>query len=219
VPWGGKDERGPDLIAHDGAGWPGIAAALHESYRRSWPASVWMCGQPVSGCAAVLAAGLPRPTVTVVVVDLIEISAENRDAVLAVRVAPEQERFVGSVRAALRDAAEFPQGNPWYRAVYAGPEPVGFVMISWDVRPEPPHLIGPWFLWKLLIDHRHQGRGYGRDVVGQVADLVRAHGGRELLTSYVPETGGPARFYQRLGFIPTGRPDVNGEVIVKLALT
>jgi GNAT superfamily N-acetyltransferase len=85
--------------------------------------------------------------------------------------------------------------------------------------PGTPAPHRPWFLWKLLIDHRHQGRGYGRDVVGQVADLVRAHGARELLTGYVPETGEPARFYQRLGFTPTGRPDVNGEVIVKLALT
>lgn len=92
-------------------------------------------------------------------------------------------------------------------------------MISWDVHPEPPHLIGPWFLWKLLIDHRHQGHGYGRQVVRQVAALVRAHGARELLTSYLPETGGPAGFYQRLGFTHTGRSDVNGEVIVKLALT
>ena len=151
-------------------------------------------------------------------VSLVEIADWNREAVLALRVAPEQERFVGSVRGALAEAAEYPNANPWYRAVYAGKEPVGFVMVSWNVPPRPPEIIGPWFLWKLLINQQYQGRGYGAQVVRQVADLVWAEGGAELLTSYVPQPGGPAGFYHRLGFVPTGELDSNGEVIVRLAL-
>ena len=151
-------------------------------------------------------------------VTLAEISGANREAVLALRVAPEQERFVGSVRDALADAAEYPHAKPWYRAVFAGGEPAGFVMVSWNCEPQPPEIIGPWFLWKLLIDERYQGRGYGSEVVQQIAELVRADGATELLTSYVAEDGGPAGFYQRLGFVPTGELDVNGEVIVRLAL-
>jgi hypothetical protein len=50
--------------------------------------------------------------------------------VVALHVATEQEQVVGSVRRALADAAEYPQTKPWYRAVYAGDEPVGFVRIS-----------------------------------------------------------------------------------------
>jgi diamine N-acetyltransferase len=152
------------------------------------------------------------------VVTLAEITDENREAVLAVRVAPEQERFVGSVLSALADAAEYPHARPCYRAVYAGSKPAGFVMMSWNVEPQPPEIVGPWFLWKLLIDERHQGRGYGREVVRQVAELVRAEGATELLTSYVPLDGGPAGFYKRLGFVPTGECDGNGEVIVRLVL-
>lgn len=76
----------------------------------------------------------------------------------------------------------------------------------------------PWFLWKLLIDKRHQGRGYGSEAVRQVARLVRAGGAIELLTSYVPENGGPSGFYRRLRFEPTGELDANGEVIVRLLL-
>jgi diamine N-acetyltransferase len=125
-----------------------------------------------------------------VVVKLVELTDKNREAALALRVAPGQERFVGgSVRDALADAAEYPYAKPWYRVVCAGTEPVGFVMISWNVEPQPPEIIGPWFLWKLLIDRRHQGRGFGSEVVRQVADLVRAQGAAELLTSVVPGTG------------------------------
>ena len=151
-------------------------------------------------------------------VTLREIADDNRDAVLALSVAPEQERFVSSVRKSLDDAAKYPQANPWYRAVYVGVEPVGFVMVSWNVAPRPPHIVGPWFLWKLLIDRRYQGRGYGTDVVRQIAAIVRAQGGTELLTSYVPADDGPAPFYARLGFVPTGELDGAGEVIARLAL-
>jgi diamine N-acetyltransferase len=122
-------------------------------------------------------------------------------------------------RGMLADAVTNPHAKPWYRAVYAGEEPVGFVMISWNCEPQPPEIMGPWFLWKLLIDKRHQGRGYGAEVVRQVAELVRAEGATELLTSIVPGDGGPTGFYQRLGFVPTGDVDVNNEAIVRLALT
>jgi diamine N-acetyltransferase len=149
-------------------------------------------------------------------VTLRELTDDNRSDVLALRVATGQERFVGTVAEALEDADDFPQASPWYRAVYAGDEPVGFVMLSWDCVPQPPEIIGPWFLWKLLIDRRHQGRGYGRDVVRQIADLVGAAGGEELLTSYVAGDGGPGGFYGRLGFVPTGDVDSEGEIILRL---
>lgn len=151
-------------------------------------------------------------------VTLVGITDRNREAVLAMRVAPEQERFVGSVHGALEEAAEYPHAKPWSRAVYAVDEPIGFVMVSWNVEPQPPQIIGPWFLWKLLIDERHQGRGYGSEVVRQVADLVQSEGATELLTSYVEGYGSPAGFYERLGFMPTGERDENGEVIVRLVL-
>jgi diamine N-acetyltransferase len=157
-----------------------------------------------------------------VAVRLEEITGENREAVLALRVTPGQERFVSSVRDSLAEAAENPHARPWYRAVFASDEPagpVGFVMVSWNVQPQPPEIIGPWFLWKLLIDERYQGHGHGTAVVRQIAELVRAEGATELLTSYVPEDGGPAGFYQRLGFVPTGELDDNGEVIVRLRLS
>lgn len=150
--------------------------------------------------------------------ELREITDTNRDEVLALRVAPHQDRFVGSVAGALADAEEYPEGNAWPRAIYEGDRPVGFVMLSWDVEPDPPRIIGPWFLWKLIVDRRHQRRGVGRTAVSLVADVVRAAGGTELLTSHVEGDGDPGPFYARLGFLPTGDRDENGEVILALDL-
>jgi GNAT superfamily N-acetyltransferase len=152
-------------------------------------------------------------------VSLREITDENRDAVVALRLAPGQERFVSTVADSLDEARETPEGKPWYRAVYAGERPVGFVMLSWDVTPDPPRIIGPWFLWKLLVDEQHQRRGIGRATVGLVADLVRDSGATTLHVSYVPGEGGPERFYRGLGFRDTGEEDEDGEVILALDLT
>jgi len=152
-----------------------------------------------------------------VTVVLREITAENRESVLALRLAPGQERFVSNVPESLRQAAEYPQAKPWYRAVYADGEPVGFVMLSWNVEPQPG-ILGPWFLWKLFIDERNQGRGYGREVIRQIVAIVEAEGATELLTSHVAGDDGPAKFYERLGFVPTGDLDPDGEVIIRLTL-
>jgi GNAT superfamily N-acetyltransferase len=111
-----------------------------------------------------------------------------------------------------------PEGKPWYRAIYADDRPVGFVMLSWNVTPEPPRIIGPWFLWKLLVDEQYQRRGYGREAVREVADIAGANGAVELLTSCVQGEGGPEPFYRRLGFSPTGELDENGEIILALDL-
>jgi diamine N-acetyltransferase len=151
-------------------------------------------------------------------VSLREIDDQNREAVVALRVAAPQEAYVSSVADSLEEAHDTPEGNPWYRAVYAGDKPVGFVMLSWDVTQDPPRLIGPWFLWKLLIDERHQGCGYGREVVRLVADIARDHGASALLTSCVAGEGSPEPFYRRLGFVPTGEQDENGEIVLALGL-
>ena len=151
-------------------------------------------------------------------IELREITDANRAAVTALHAGPAEGVFVSSVAHSLAEAAETPEGDPWYRAVYEGDRPVGFVMLSWDVTPRPPDIIGPWFLWKLIVDERHQRRGIGRAIVERVIDLIRAEGATELLTSHVVAPGGPDGFYERLGFVPTGAYDPEGERILRLDL-
>jgi diamine N-acetyltransferase len=152
-------------------------------------------------------------------IELRELTAEVRADLAAVVIPEAQQRFVSTVAQSLEEAEEYPQANPWFRGVYADGVPVGFVMISWDVVPDPPEIHGPWFLWKLIIDQHHQGRGHGQAVVRQIADLVQENGGSELLTSFVDEPGGPKEFYRKLGFVPTGEYDDAGEVILRLPIT
>ena len=122
-----------------------------------------------------------------------------------------QERFVAPMWASFRDAL-FPEEvdgapvMPWMRGIVADGEPVGFMMLAavTDAHPDP-------YLWRLLIDRRHQGRGIGRAALGQLFDRLRSEGCRRVLVSWVDGDGGPAPFYTRLGFRPTGRI-IDGEV-------
>ncbi|MGC4110153.1 MAG: GNAT family N-acetyltransferase [Nocardioides sp.] len=143
--------------------------------------------------------------------------AEVRSAVV---LPPHQAEWVGgTVDDALQEAAEEPEGNPWPRGVYVDGEAVGFVMLSWDTEPNPPDLLGPWYLWKLMIAPAAQGTGLGSAVVRHLAGLVAEQGGSELLTS-VDQDGehSPYAFYVGLGFVPSGEYAAWGEEILVLTL-
>lgn len=142
-------------------------------------------------------------------VTLREITAETVRAICRLDVAPEQRRFVSSIAVSIAEAHFAPEA--WFRAIYAGDEPVGFVMLS--LEPE----VSDFFLWRLLIDTRYQRRGYGAEAVRQVVEHVRALGARELQTSVVPGEGTPEPFYRGLGFVPTGAIE-EGEIVLALAL-
>jgi diamine N-acetyltransferase len=149
-------------------------------------------------------------------VTLREITTENEAAVRALAVAPGQELFVDTVGNSLDEAASTPDANPWYRAIYAGDEPVGFVMLSLDVPPGRPEHPWRYFLWRLLIDARHQRRGYGTAAMAFVIDLVgESPGATDLFTSVWP--GGPGAFYRVLGFEPTGEW-FHGEEVYRLPI-
>ena len=62
-------------------------------------------------------------------------------------------------------------------------------------------------------------RGIGRAIVDRVVELIGDEGATELFTSHVVADGGPEGFYQRLGFVPTGAFDPQGERILRLDLS
>ncbi|HQR19963.1 MAG TPA: GNAT family N-acetyltransferase [Burkholderiaceae bacterium] len=101
----------------------------------------------------------------------------------------------------------------WFRAIYDGDEPVGFVMLYDHTLSEAPEE-REFFLWRLMIDHRHQGRGYGHAAVERLVEHVRTRPGAErLLVSHVKSAERVARFYESLGFRYTGRED-EGELVM-----
>jgi diamine N-acetyltransferase len=101
----------------------------------------------------------------------------------------------------------------WFRAIHAGDELVGFVMLYDHTLAEAPEE-REFFLWRLMIDHRHQGKGYGHRAVECLVEHVRTRPAAErLLVSHVKDAERLARFYQSLGFRYTGKED-EGELVM-----
>ena len=100
----------------------------------------------------------------------------------------------------------------WYRAVYAGKSPVGFIML--DDNADKPE----YYLWRFMIAPPFQRRGYGAAAIQLLLEYVRARpGSKELLVSYIRHEAGPAEFYRGLGFSETGNVE-DGEVEMSLKL-
>src|SRR5215210_8447898 len=149
------------------------------------------------------------------VVSLRPLSDSNRQAVEALRVSPSQAQFVSSVADSLREAAEHPDAHAQYWAVHAEDAPVGFVMIADEV--DNPEYI-PHYLWKLLIDERHQRQGFGTATLDLVVEYFRGRPGVEALsTSAGPGDGSPITFYEHYGFERTGEVRFD-EVLLRLKL-
>src|SRR5262245_60576055 len=152
------------------------------------------------------------------VMSLREITEENRAEVEALAVTDEQTEYVAGVADSLVEAAQYPDAMPWYRAVYVGDQPVGFVMISDGITVDNPEYLRPYYLWRLLVDQRFQGRGYGTAILDLIVQHVRTRpDARVLLTSYVVGPKSPDTFYKQYGFRPTGAVH-EGEPVLELDL-
>jgi len=152
----------------------------------------------------------PPPPARDAPVTLREITAETVRAVCGLEVKESQRGFVAPNAISIAEAHYAP--TAWYRAIYAGETPVGFVMLSDD--PEK----AVYYLWRYMIDGEFQGLGFGRHALQLVIDYVRGRpGAKELTLSYVPGAGSPRDFYAGLGFQDTGEVH-GGEHVMRLTL-
>lgn len=143
-------------------------------------------------------------------VALRELTGETVRAICELEVAPEQRGFVAPNAVSIAQAHFEPKA--WFRGIYAGAVPVGFVMLSVDTDAEE------YFLWRFMIAAEHQGKGYGRRALDLVVEYVRTlPGARELVSSFVPGDAGPRGFYVGCGFEETGEVD-HGEHVIRLSL-
>lgn len=73
------------------------------------------------------------------------------------------------------------------------------------------------YIWRLMVDQAHQGRGYGRAALEFAKSLACERGRSNLIVSVVDEPGGAMPLYTKFGFRPTGRI-VDGEVELVMRL-
>lgn len=144
--------------------------------------------------------------------ELRAITEQNYQKILDLSTGAGQEEFVARNVRSLAQAWVFrDRARPY--ALYEGEEPVGFIMFDW--RPEKK-----WVeIWRLMIDHRYQGKGYGRAAVQKALEFLRESGLFERVQiNYVEENQGAKHLYRSMGFQETGAMEGN-EVVMEMDLT
>jgi diamine N-acetyltransferase len=158
-----------------------------------------------------------------IVVQLRDVVTEAARAdVMTLQRGPGQERYLGSIADHFADAVADARACPRMWSVHAGDQLVGFTMISDGIPAErlaaDDDLVGPYYLWRLLIDQRFQGHGYGTATIDAIVAYLRTRPGADVLwTSCKAGPGSPQPFYLRYGFVLTGEVKW-GEDLLRLNL-
>ena len=143
------------------------------------------------------------PTVT-----LTPITRENWGACIQLTVAPEQKTFVASNLYSLAQAKVQPECVPL--GIVLDDTMVGFLMYLKETAD------GCYWVARLMVDSRFQGRGAGRAAMVAIMEELRGRPDfRVLRISYEPDNERAASLYRSLGFRETGAI-IEGEVVLEL---
>lgn len=143
-------------------------------------------------------------------------TAQNRAALAALAASPAQAGFIEPVRDCLAEADALALWRPV--GIYDGETAIGFAMYGLFA-DEGAH--GRVWLDRFLIDHCHQGRGYGAAALRLLLGRLQAeYGVRDIFLSLYDENLAARALYEKHGFVQTDERDQNGEhVMVRRALS
>lgn len=158
-------------------------------------------------------------------IHLEKIDYKNVWDIVDLKVARSQKEFVASngdsiIQAYTTIGTEchvFPFG------IYNDKKPVGFLMIGYNEAAlydaedfDPPEALkNNYSIWRLMIDKRYQGRGYGKEAISLALDFIKTWpcGKAEYCEiSWEQGNDDAARLYHSMGFEENGEMD--GDEIV-----
>jgi len=137
--------------------------------------------------------GLPKAKVT-----LRQITSTTVRTICELTVGENQRKLVTANAISIAEASFYK--NAWFRAIYVGETPVGFIMLYQIPR------IGYYYLWRFMIDSEYQGKGYGTKALEKVIKNIRKNPkAKAVKLSLVRMEGCAEPFYRKFGFEFTGQ--------------
>lgn len=139
-------------------------------------------------------------------ITLRDITADNWHACIDLEVMPGQEHFVASNVYSLAQAGVQPECVP--RAVYCDDTMIGFLMYEFD----PAN--GDWWIFRLMIDRRYQGRGLGRATLLEAIRYLRLQRpDAGVSITLHPDNEQARHLYLSVGFEETGTRVADEDVL------
>ncbi|GKV57237.1 spermidine acetyltransferase [Sporosarcina sp. NCCP-2222] len=138
------------------------------------------------------------------------ITKDNWIDAISLRVREDQVKFVASNAVSLAQLNFLDDFHA--KGIYADDEMVGFTLFGID---EEDH---EYWMYRMMIDHKHQGKGYGKQAVQLVIEDIRSmkEERHQLINlSYEPENEVAKRLYGQLGFNEVEGFLVDGEQVAR----
>jgi diamine N-acetyltransferase len=144
-------------------------------------------------------------------ITLRDIDKDNWEAATNLKLAESQKTFVAvnwySMLQVLYAKAEV---DLVHKGIYHDEEMVGYTMMG--------QIPGKTFITRLMIDEKHQNKGYGRAAMNAIiADLKARYNPDSIFISFEPENTVARKLYESLGFVDTGEVK-HGELVFRLPL-
>lgn len=131
-------------------------------------------------------------------IKLDEITADNLEVVLKLKVSKEQENFVSTTAYSLAQAYVYRE-NAYPFAIYADDTLVGFIMFGFY------ELRNQYTLWMFLIDEKYQNKGYGKMALALgIEYMKKQYDIKEMYTGVAIDNDVAERLYHSVGFQLTG---------------
>ncbi|WP_409340623.1 GNAT family N-acetyltransferase [Paenibacillus sp. MBLB4367] len=100
------------------------------------------------------------------------------------------------------------------RAVYSDDELVGFIVFC-----NKPDQDGNYWIPALMIDAKHQGKGYGKDAMAKLIALMGSMNCQRIMIGHRPENQVAGNLYESLGFKKVSDETIDGEIVRLLQRT
>lgn len=126
------------------------------------------------------------------------ITKDNWEDAIQLKVKEEQKNFVASNLYSIAEVQFLDQFTAC--GIYAGNQMVGFAMYGIDSEDKN------YWIYRLMIDERHQGKGYGSAAVKLVIEEIKSMntiGIPLIMIGYDKENEGARAAYKKAGFIET----------------
>ena len=151
--------------------------------------------------------------------ELQPVTAENWKTLIKLKVGDDQTHFVASNLYSIAEAQfGFDMEGHWELYPFGifddSDKPVGFLMYGYNFQ----HPARQAFIFRLMVDVKFQGMGYGRFGMQNMIETFRADERiRGVGISYEPENEVARKLYASLGFVETGEK-LGNEVLAVLKL-
>ena len=152
-----------------------------------------------------------------------KINRNNVAEILKLEVFENQKSFVATNNSSIIEAyiAITDNNDVFTFGIYKDDAPIGFLMIGYNVNSDdegaPSIAKGNYNIWRLMIDKKFQGKGYGKKVIELALEFINTFPcgtAKYCWLSYESDNDVARQLYKSVGYVETDEKD--GEEIVAI---